>query len=236
MGGTIGGWRLVSMTRTTHRWSDSPGNVDKLNTSIIYYSDNKYGIPVIRKDFFTPDWLVPFNQRIRTDKSLDGGAVHFFLDDYRFEHIWHRPYDTFTYIEKIGAALSPDFSTYLNYPIAAQIWNVYRNRWMGAFWQNGGVKVIPTISWSDDKSYDFCFAGVPRRSIVAISTLGVNRDSVASDLFKKGYLKMTEVIQPSLVLCYGESAPFNLEEYNKVKWYPSYWKSIRDTLKTKGGG
>ena len=223
------------MTRTTHRWSDVPGNVDKLNTSIIFESDNKFGIPTIKKERFVPEWLVPFKQRVRTEKSLDNGAVHFFLDDYRFEHIWNRIYDTFPFIEKYGAALSPDFSTYVNYPIAVQLWNVYRNRWMGCFWQGAGIKVIPTISWSDEQSYEFCFLGVEKGSTVAISSVGVNKNIVASGLFKKGYIKMIEAIEPSLVLCYGESAPFDLEEYNKVKWYPSYWKSIRSVLNRKEG-
>lgn len=221
------------MTRTTHRWQDIPGNFDKLNATMLFPSDNQYGIPMVEKDLFVPKWLSPFNQRIRTKEDLSVGAIHFFLDDYRFQHIWTRPFDTLSTIEKIGAALTPDFSTYTQYPIAMQIWNIYRNRWVGAFWQSVGIKVIPTISWSDERSYDFCFLGVRKHSYVAISTVGCTKDRIAVDLFEKGYKEMIRRIEPSLVLCYGESASFNLEEYNKVKWYPSYWKNIRDAMKPK---
>lgn len=223
------------MTRTMHRWETLPGNYDKLNLSVTFESDNKYGIPTIKKEDFVPDWLVPYRQRIRTDLDISTGAVHFFLDDYRFEPVWTKPMDTFSVVSKIGAALSPDFSLYTKYPISAQIWNTYRNRWLGCFWQAQNLKVIPTICWSDEKSYEFCFLGVEKGSTVAISTVGANKSKNAGEFFKKGYFKMIEVIEPSLILCYGESAPFNLEEYNKVRWYPSYWKNIRDALKQKEG-
>ncbi len=219
------------MTRTAHRWASLPGNFDKLNTFMIADSDNEYGIPIISKDYFIPDWLVPYKQRIRTEKNTGQGAVHTFLDDHRFEHIWNRPIDTLSVVKTIGGALSPDFSIYIDYPKAVQIWNIYRSRWMGAFWQTQGVKVIPTISWADEESFEFCFLGVPENSIVAISTVGVIRNKKAHPLFKAGFLEMMKIIKPSLVLCYGEKAPFDIEEYTRVRWYPSYWKGIRDAMK-----
>lgn len=52
----------------------------------------------------------------------------------------------------------PDFSTYTDYPYAFQIWNLYRKCWLAAYWQQiYDLKVIPVLSWSDEKSYDFCF-------------------------------------------------------------------------------
>lgn len=219
------------MTKTTHRWNSVPGNFDKLNTFAIFQADNKFGVPTIKDNNFVPDWLVPYNTRIRTDKDISNGAIHTFLDDYRFETLWTRPVDTLSAIKVVGSALSPDFSTYTQYPYALQMWNIYRSRWVGAYWQSHGIRVIPTVSWSDEASYEFCFCGIPKGSTVAIGTVGVVRDSDAVALFKKGYLKMTEVIEPRLVLCYGSKLPFNIEEYNRVKWYPSYWKSIKDAMK-----
>jgi len=219
------------MTKTSDNWKSLPGNFDKVNSFILFPSDNEYGIPIITKDDYVPEWLVPYGQRIRTDKGMDGGAVHTFLDDYRFETLWSRPFDTLSAIKNIGAGLSPDFSLFSNFPIAVQLWNTYRNRWVGAFWQSHGIKVIPTIGWSDERSYDFCFCGVEEGSIVAISTVGVNSNAWVSTLFRRGYFEMTKRIKPSLVLCYGHKSLLKLEEYNKVKWYPSYWKSIKDARK-----
>ena len=219
------------MTKSAHNWTTLPGNFDKLNTFHLFETDNKMGIPTIKKEQFVPDWLVPYRQRIRSSEDIGNGAIHTFLDDYRFEQLWHRPFDTFSAIEKIGAALSPDFSTYVDYPIAMQIWNIYRNRWVGAYWQKRGIKVIPTISWSDEQSFDFCFLGVEKGSYVAISTVGVGIKKETHEPFKAGFIEMLKQLEPELVLCYGESSPFKLEEYTNIKWYPSRWKGIKDALK-----
>lgn len=224
------------MTRTEHRWKEIPGNMDKLNTFNFFETDNEYGIPLVKKQKVKPEWLVPFGQRIRTEKELRKGCYHFFLDDYRFEHVWNRPYDTLSVIEKVGNTLTPDFSLYTNYPLAMQIWNTYRNRWLGAFWQSLDINVIPTICWSDEKSYDFCFKGVEKGSTVAISIVSSKK---AGSAFVNGFIEMLNEIEPKLILCYGESCPFNLEKYliddQKITYYPSYWKSIRDAMKKKGG-
>ncbi len=219
------------MTRSVHNWTTIPGNFDRLNMFRVFESDNDLGIPTIKKENFVPDWLVPYRQRIRSSKDIGEGAVHTFLDDYRFEQIWNRPFDTFTAVEQVGAALSPDFSVYVEFPRAVQIWNIYRSRWVGAFWQSKGVKVIPTITWADEGSFEFCFKGVEKGSNVAISTVGVLKRKETHELFKKGFLAMLEQIEPELVLCYGEGSPFKLEEYTSIKWYPSIWKGIREALK-----
>ena len=31
-----------------------------------------------------------------------------------------------------------------------------KNRWGGAYWQSSGLTVIPTISWGDERSFEFC--------------------------------------------------------------------------------
>jgi hypothetical protein len=53
--------------------------------------------------------------------------VHFFLDDARFEGVWHRPHAALPGLARFGAALTPDFSLYAGWPLALQLWNTYRN-------------------------------------------------------------------------------------------------------------
>lgn len=223
-------------TRSAHNWENLPGNMDRLNASIIFDSDNQYGIPTIKKTDFVPDWIVPYGQRIRTDKRVEGGAVHTFIDDYRFEQLWNRIWDTTPVIQKIGGALSPDFSVYPEWPFALQLWNIYRSRWLGAFWQEKGIKVIPTVTWGDPKSFSFSFLGIERGSIVALSTVGVNRREQNRRLFELGFYEMISQVAPELILCYGETSPVDMENHVDVKWYPSYWKGIRDAMKENGDG
>ena len=106
--------------------------------------------------------------------------------------------------------LTPDFSMYLEMPYALQIYNTFRNRWCGAYLADKGIKVIPTVSWSDEKSFGFCFKGIEKGSIVAVSTYMFhehNNHAEQKELFMKGYNKMLETVEPSKIICYSE--PFD---------------------------
>ena len=88
-------------------------------------------------------------------------------------------------------------------PLALQINNTFRSRWFGAFWQDLGAKVIPTISWGDERTWDFCFDGVEEGWVVFVATYCLEYP----DRFMAGYNKMLEVIKPSAVIvCGGETA------------------------------
>ena len=95
----------------------------------------------------------------------------------------------------LKSVTSSDFSMYLEMPYALQIYNTFRNRWCGAFFAEKGLKVIPTVNWSDEKSFDFCFKGIEKGSIVAVSTYMFhehNNHSDQKDVFMKGYNRMLE--------------------------------------------
>jgi hypothetical protein len=150
---------------------------------------------------------------------------HFF-DDYRFETVWTRPLKALEALQPYRMLLSPDFSLYIDWPRTLQIWNTYRNRWCGAFWQAQGFIVIPTICWSTPDSYDFCFLGVEPRSLVAISTVGVDLDHpMQRHLFMEGFEELVSRLSPSAVLCYGR-APQEVQRLTKVICYPTRWDGI----------
>lgn len=184
-----------------------------------------------------PEFLVPYRQQVRSKEPPGEAevAVHFFLDDSIFEPTWNRPPKGLQYVSKFGFALSPDFSLYGVFPPVLQMYNVYRSRWVGRYWQEQGVGVIPSVSWSDERSYDYCFSGIPWGQPVAISTVGVGhkgeteRTRRARNLFRAGYEEMVRRIEPALVLLYGEVSleRFGIEGGPPVKTYPSRWSNIR---------
>jgi len=217
------------MTRTSHRWQSKPGSFDTLHAQQVFPSGNGYGIPDLRHTSLgrIPAWLVPYRQRIRANGALDDGAVHFFLQDYRFETVWNRPVKALEALAPYQTVLTPDFSLYRDWPLMLQLWNVYRNRWCGRFWQEQGFTVIPTISWSTAVSYDFCFLGVPRRGVVAVSTVGVTLNNPLDyQLFLDGFMEMVQRLEPVVVLCYGR-LPAACHERVEVVPYPTRWTNIR---------
>jgi hypothetical protein len=69
---------------------------------------------------------------LRTKDGTAGGAVHFFLNNYRFESVWSRPAKMLQALRRYTTVLTPDLSLYADYPLALQPWNTYRSRWYGA--------------------------------------------------------------------------------------------------------
>ena len=166
-------------------------------------------------------WNIPIVKRIEMDlndidlisytdiKSGDSEenkkkGVHFFIDDYRMEGVYYNFDRSLLRLGQYRFLLTPDYSLYAEMPRAVQLFNVFRNRWCGAFWQKNGLTVIPTISWSDASSIDFCFDGVEEKSIVGISMIGCKRSKRA---FLYGYSAMIEKINPKAVICLG--VPFS---------------------------
>ena len=190
-----------------------------------FSSTNSFGIPDIKKDEFEVKELIPY----RVDSNRNGTA-HFFLDDYRFERCWRNPDSQIEELKKYDGVLSPDFSMYTNYPQAMQIWQVYRNRWCACYWQSLGIKVIPTISWSDEQSFKYCFLGVQKGSTVAIGTVGVLNDEFAKTLFMQGFKEMLKQLEPKEILIYGNKLS-ELEGYKNIRWFEPYMNKF---IKVKG--
>jgi hypothetical protein len=167
-----------------------------------YLNDGKYDIPVIvRQDIDLDDLkLIRFSNIVKNEtKDLDA-TVHFYEYDNQFDEVWKAPKD---YLDEIGQykqTISTDFSLYTNMSLALQIYNTYRNRWLGAYWQEHGIKVIPSVNWSDEQSFDFCFDGIEANSIVSVSTLGC-RDN--QEKYMTGFKAMCDKIRPELVICYA---------------------------------
>jgi len=221
-------------TRSSHNWHDKPGSFDALHTDYTFANDgNPYHIPTVLHAplSYTPQWLAPYRARIRTRQGMAGGAVHFFLDDYRFESVWTRPHKAHSYLSRFRTLLTPDFSVYPEWPRAAQVWNTYRARWCGMYWASLGFQVIPTVSWADAASFEFCFAGIVPHSLVAVSSVGIR--GASSALFSSGFREMLARLRPSRVLCYGKLTP-ELADLVDVRCYETRWDTIMQERAERG--
>ena len=145
-----------------------------------------------------------YDTRANDNEENKKKGVHFFVDDYRFNGIYDNPERTFERYPQYAFLLSPDFSTYADMDLWRQLESVAKNRWVGAYWQSKGMTVIPTVSWSDARSFEFCFDGVEQGSIVAIGMVGCKQ---AKFQFMRGYNEMLKRIQPSKVICFGTPFP-----------------------------
>ena len=106
-------------------------------------------------------------------------------------------------LSRFRYVLTPDFSMYTDFPKAIQIYNHYRKHWCGAYLQEYGCKVIPTISWSTPDSYEWCFDGEPEGGTVAVSSVGCMNGIGKKHLFLSGYNAMVERLHPESIIFYG---------------------------------
>ena len=176
-------------------------NYENLN-KCIFDGTGAYGIPPLYPEHCKVDSFIGFNYA-KTCKTPYSKGVHFFIDDYQFTRLWTNPD---AYLELLGgfkAICTPDFSTYTDFPRAVQIYNHYRKHWLGAYWQQNGITVIPTISWSDRDSFAWCFDGEPVGGAVAISSVGTQINKESRALFLAGYNEMLSRLQPERIFFYG---------------------------------
>nr|DAU14950.1 MAG TPA: protein of unknown function (DUF4417) [Caudoviricetes sp.] len=169
----------------------------------IFDGVGKYGIPQIEPVTYEKscEWI-GFNYA-KTCKEPEKKGVHFFLDDYQFNRLWTDVDRYIPMLQKFRYVMSPDFSTYTDFPKAIQIYNHYRKHWVGAYLQEAGIQVIPTISWSTPDSFEWCFDGEPQGGVVAVSSLGVMNSKEKKELFLIGYKEMVRRICPDTIIFYG---------------------------------
>lgn len=190
------------MYRTTRNYE----NLQKA----MYEGVGKYGIPQIRPEQRIADNWISFNYAKGCEEPESHG-VHFFVDDYQFLRLWTNP-DTYIHmLSRFQAVCTPDFSTYTDFPYAVQIFNHYRKHWCAAYWQDHGITVIPTISWSDENSFEWCFDGEPVGGVVAVSSVGTQNDLRCKALFEAGFDEMVRRLQPSQIVMYGDIPEVCLE-------------------------
>ena len=167
----------------------------------------RWNIPLVHKqevDTRAVSLIACSDTRSQDNTANRKNGVHFFVDDYRFEGIYAHPERTLAKYSQYAFLLTPDFSTYADMDLWRQIESVAKNRWVGAFWQSKGLTVIPTISWSTPRSFDFCFDGVEKNGIVAVSTLGCRKSKHS---FLCGYEAMLNKLSPQTIICFGEPFP-----------------------------
>ena len=234
--GNVGVNAKDSSADTSKDEDEETSRDDELNQNSGYYGDERertynlyrlyeydpgrvagfYDMPVIKASHFVPDALIGFNyvkSIVENNKTSEySKGVHFYLDDYQFERIWKDPYTHIERIKNFACALTPDFSTYADMPVAMKIWNTYRSKLIGQMMQDAGINVIPAVRWSVPDTFDFFLDGIEPGGVIAVSTIGVNFDKEVKWIWLYGMEEVLEQLRPELVLHYGQSIGFDFKK------------------------
>lgn len=206
-----------------------------------FEGDGTFKVPIIPKaelnaEDFIDLLMIGFDRAKADDEEKRSRMVHFFLYDYKFERVWKDPEKDLGRLANYRAVLSPDFSMYQEMNPTIQLYNTFRNRWCGAYWAEKGIRVIPTVSWGNENTFDFCFLGTPKGSTVAVSTYMVSehdnrRDQ--KDFFMAGYREMLRKIEPERIICYHTPFPEMEGNIIFVDYELSSWKFQEEYVPSK---
>lgn len=162
--------------------------------------DNIYGFPELYpvKTLINIDDWIDFETAKRTrDTSCRG--LHFFIDDYKFQCLWNQPKRYIEFLKRRKCVIMPDFSLYANFPLALQIYNKYRNHWLGAFYSVNGVRIIPCVLCNKVITFPWLFSGLPKNSVIAISDIGIAKGEDRR-LFEDTYNQILDKLKPIQIL------------------------------------
>ena len=126
--------------------------------------------------------------------------VCFYIDDYKFEGtrsgIWTNPKDAYNILKHFKGIITPDFSTYQDFPYPLKIYNTFRMRAFGYWIGKLGIEVINNVRWGTPETYSYCFDGIEHNSVIAIGTVGGSpRKHCDRSRFDNGLKEMVKVIQ-----------------------------------------
>ena len=116
------------------------------------------------------------------------------------------------------------------HPVAVQLYNHWRKHLLGAYWQRMGMTVIPSICWSDESSFDWCFDGEPAGGTVAVSSVGTQKNPNARQLFQLGYSEMLRRLKPEKILFFGDM-PENCK--GNLEHHPAYYAALAHARKKR---
>ena len=135
--------------------------------------------------------------------------VGFYLDDYRFDGpygIWHNSASALKILRHFSGVITPDFSTYQDFPEPLKIYNTYRMRAFGCWLAANGIAVINNVRWGTPETWWYCWDGIPRDSMIAIGTVGGSpRNLIDRKRFEEGLAELIRVLHPHIILVYGSA-------------------------------
>ncbi|MCD8307002.1 MAG: DUF4417 domain-containing protein [Clostridia bacterium] len=144
--------------------------------------------------------------------------VCFYTDDYKFDGpkgIWNKPYEALKIIKHFAGAITPDFSTYQDFPEPIKINNTYKMRTFGYWLGKNGIPVINNVRWGTPETWSYCFNGIPQNSMVAIGTVGGSPRLLENrPRFEAGLAEMDKRLHPHTIVIYGSS---NYPCFDKLK-------------------
>lgn len=168
---------------------------------------------IVPESYITYDEALSIYKKEMLKKNLNfhiNSFIVFYIDDQKFDgkrtSIWTYPNRALKVIRHFAGIITPDFSTYADFPDAIKRYNTYRMRAFGCWMNSLNIPVINNVRWGTYETWSYCFSGIPEGSTVAIGSVasGIKRLN-NRPLFEEGFKKMVLIIKPKRIIIYGSA-------------------------------
>ena len=158
-------------------------------------------LPVIPPCHILPKGVVAYDQiKVSTPRDL---FVVFHCWDDRIENTWIDSESAIKKLSRFNGVFMPDFSmlTDMDFPLC--VYNLWRCRVLARWFLENEIEVLPSAKWWNEKSLEHCFDGLPKHSLISVSNVATVRSRECDRLFRIGYERMLQVLDPAGVILYG---------------------------------
>lgn len=191
--------------------------------------DNKTQVPIIDGYEVTgtlPERIIAFHEAMSVSQTDFDAIVHFYISDKHFIRLFRDPDKYVPKLKRFKYVLSPDLSQYIEMPFYSRFGNNCHNKAMAQYLQRQGVNIIANVTWSLPDSYEYCFAGIPKGTTIAINSNGVNASSDSKYLWYRGYEEALRQLQPTRIIRYGQKMEGEREDIS-VYYDNTYLRRMR---------
>lgn len=196
-----------------YRTGDLILNKQDILDQIEYLNDpGQFPIPIIKRvdPMDLPLEAYPFSKAMNGSKK--DILVVFYEPDTNFARILHNPKRYVEPLKRFRCVVGPDFSQKIGMNPFVCFENCWWNKALTAYFQSMGIIIIPNVTWSTPNSYKYAFLGIPKQSVIAINCTGIKGNHAAMYLWRKGYQEALRVLEPSLIIRYGDKMPGERED------------------------
>ena len=132
------------------------------------------------------------------------------MDDYKFDGlykgIWANPSSLLELSKHFSGIITPDFSTYADFPDPLKRYNTYRMRCFDYWFTLNHIPIIHNVRWGTPETWKYCFDGIPPKSIIAVGTVASGLHNPLNDIiFCDGLYEAIKRINPSVIIVYGSA-------------------------------
>lgn len=219
-----------------------------------WQGNNYWGIPELREDMLleklpdplrtwagqdTPDdgkttWLYNFGAIASSGIPWDRTILSFFSHDDTFESWWDIPsyYTARAITSGVKMAVLPDFSLYISDPRIVHLYNIYRSQWLGRYFQECGIKVIPRLrfDFKDEETLKIALFGIPRGCPLLIYGGNEKKEDADMGNFYALIQAALDELKPQTFILYGggpaERQVAYIQEHLRIPGTVLYLKNL----------